>query len=1005
MSFGPVSATLEVELREKVRKDGVVFFVDPKGHYTGFVDDLITRSRAGLWPYPVRAYRGSFLELMLALEHDENGVDKTPLLVHLPGFLPEEMKLTPLYELYEPGQSYRKGLDTLVTEAAAGRVRPEALATFKAADGLTLAAADAWLQSTIDDDGDGFSKRLRHLTITALVDDLLGDVVGGGSVTERLAAVAELAVLHAHFERVVGLPSSWAADLGASSTVARSRAKDAAFRAASWALSVEYTLDLQRPPRDGRLAVAKTLPDAVVQTCRDLARHLRERHADFYERTANETERWLSDETDGVVAADLGQIDTFLFEETAILTASLAALEAGAWSQALVWAELRAEGGSFWSKQAPARLTAWRLVRDAARLGRAIDDAGPALVPAGKTAPSLDDVMMRYVDKGAAVDRAHRHLEQRRLQLYPQVPFFEVLRARIDDVRGRWRTWADRWAIQWNEVCRRDGFLPSVELQQRSLFDTVVVPLSTETGSEVTAFFVVDALRFEMAAELFEALGEVPGTQKHLTARLAELPTVTEVGMNVLAPVMHAVGSRLSPAVKDGEFKGFSAGEFRVFDPKTRQKAMFNRVGGRGCPWLNLEEILQLDAPSLKKKVEQARLLVVHSREIDTAGDTGLGRQVFDKVLQDLRAAWRLLREAGVRRFVITADHGFLLLDDRHGDAQPHGRKADPNRRHAFREGAADHAGEARVALKDLGYVDDEGRGLPGHLHFPETVTVFDTGVRGQNFVHGGNSPQERVIPVLTLVHRTPAGADTHRYEITAEGAEGGDGLQALSATVAVREALFGGRKTLELGLRTIDGPDDVVVELGHVQGGARLADTVIHASVGQPFKVFFRLRGATDERVRVQLHHTGREATVVPASPTMRYAVALVPLAAPEPALTTSSSTTPTTPPTGPTTGTTTGPTTRPTTRPATTLSKLSPLAWAEALPEGGVRQAFLHLAMHGQLVETELVVMVGGQLEARQFARKVDTYAERVPFRVRTEVVGGVKRYVRDGSGPWDS
>ena len=84
------------------------------------------------------------------------------------------------------------------------------------------------------------------------------------------------------------------------------------------------------------------------------------------------------------------------------------------------------------------------------------------------------------------------------------------------------------------------------------------------------------------------------------------------------------------------------------------------------------------EATSLKQSIARARLVVVHSREIDNAGEKGVGPAVFDQVLQKLRAAWQLLRDAGVRRFVFTADHGFLLLDESAATAQPHGRKHRP---------------------------------------------------------------------------------------------------------------------------------------------------------------------------------------------------------------------------------------------------------------------------------------------------------------------------------------
>jgi hypothetical protein len=67
---------------------------------------------------------------------------------------------------------------------------------------------------------------------------------------------------------------------------------------------------------------------------------------------------------------------------------------------------------------------------------------------------------------------------------------------------------------------------------------------------------------------------------------------------------------------------------------------MHDRVGGTACPWLTLEEIVARDSASLKRSIAQARLVVVHNREIDNAGEAGVGPAVFDDVMQKLRAAW-----------------------------------------------------------------------------------------------------------------------------------------------------------------------------------------------------------------------------------------------------------------------------------------------------------------------------------------------------------------------------
>jgi hypothetical protein len=184
------------------------------------------------------------------------------------------------------------------------------------------------------------------------------------------------------------------------------------------------------------------------------------------------------------------------------------------------------------------------------------------------------------------------------------------------------------------------------------------------------------------------------------------------------------------------------------------------------------------EATSLKQSIARARLVVVHSNEIDRAGEQGVGPAVFDLVMNKLRAAWKLLRDAGVRRFVFTVDHGFLLVDESARTAQPHGRKVDPKRRHVFSELAADHPSEVRVPLSELGYDSAE------QLMFPESTAVFDTGRKPMGFVHGGNSLQERVIPVPTLVHRTAVGGSNTHYVIRAAARQGVAGMHCVEARV-----------------------------------------------------------------------------------------------------------------------------------------------------------------------------------------------------------------------------
>ncbi len=943
LGLGPVSDALEREVRDHVRKNRVSMWLDSEGRYTGFVERLVAARAVEALPYEVRAFRGSFLELMMELAPLSSGVDPSHVIVHLPGFTEESIKDTPLLELYRLGKRFRKGLDTLVTEAAARRVPPERIAELVAAPDLTLEAADTWLARELDGSKAGLGPILAATSPLALVDDLLRNQ----GIAQKLDGCYD--ELFAHFEAALGLPTAWRERTFPGEGTLRS---DAAYAAASWALGVEYVHDLGHPPRTERLAAATGLPAAVVEACRQLAQHLRAVHGDFYEQTARHTQQALLEaEWLAARAADLGKIDTFPFEDEVVLDEALEALREGRWAEADGWARQRIEGRSFWLERRPSRKSEWQLVGAAAALGLAIERAGKTL-----GAKTVDGAAERYVELGAAVDRAHRHLEQlRHALLYAQLDRFEELRAILDAMREHWRAWADAWARGFSALCQSEGFLPSPALRQRTLFEEVVQPL---TAQGPTALFMVDALRFEMGQELFEAMAGARATEARLGHRLAELPSNTEVGMNVLAPV--AQNGRLVPAVRDGRFVGFSAGEFRVSTPDTRKRAMQDRIGGMTLPWLTLEEVLGRGAASLKSTVSKARLVVVHSEEIDKAGERDLGPKVFDQVLGQLRTAWRLLHDAGVKHFVITADHGFLLLHHRATHAQPHGRKIDPARRHVLSPVAADHAGEVRVPLADLGYDGVEDL----QLIFPETTAAFDVGERGSGFVHGGNSLEERVIPVLTVVHRSAAGGSSLRYRVDARREPGSDGMHCLrlAVEVASQEALpFARESEVELALRVKDElPVDV--DLLQARGGARITGSTVCVPVGREAYVFFRLHGPTDARVQVEVFHPAAAVELESCTVMSRFEVAADGQKKVE------------------------------------ETTKRSP-GWLVDLPEP-VRDLFAHLADHGTVSEAEATRMLGGPRQLRRFSARFEEYAARAPFRVRIEMVGGVRTYVREGT-----
>ncbi len=944
---GPVSAVLEAEVSRVVRQHGLVIWLDPEKAFTGFVDRWRAGARAG---FEVRAFRGSHLELMLDVIELTGGLAKPQLLVHVPGFDEAALATTPLLELAEIGRTYTKSLETLVVEAAAGRVQPGLIDRFhtQGREGApTLEEADAWLAALSEGD-DGLAAQLEAMGLERVVDELLG----GGPLAKRMDLESDRRAVRGAFERWTGLPTAWR-DIGAQGLGGRLAAEAVAFEVTSWALAVEYVHDLSRPPTAAELHAAKALPAQVVANCTGLARALRRRR-EVYIRTADATEAALQVEVIAAAASDLGRIDTFRFEEELIFEAALAALGRQAWDEAAEWAQQRLGGGSFWVEEDVPRRSAWELIGLAAALGQALRAAGPRL---GVKSGGLGAAVQRYEQRGAAVDAAHRRLEARRLTLLDSaLPKAEVLRARLDAMRRPVREWSDAWASDFNALCRAEGFLPEERLLQRAIFDEVVKPL-VDSRAGAVAYFLVDALRFEMGAQLAAGMREDEMTTVEVEARLAELPTVTEVGMNALAPVVER--GRLGLDMKGGRVLGLRAGEFRVCDPESRRRAMHDRIGGRTCPSIPLHEVVGCETHVLKQKIAEARLVVVHSLEIDQAGEQGLGLQTFEGVLRDLTRAWRRLRSAGVQRFVVTADHGFLLADDE-SPRVPFGKTGDAGRRHVFRQEAADEPGNVRMALGELRY-----DGADGHLVVPETAALFANGKAARGFAHGGNSLQERVIPVITVTHTAPAGGRLATYRLEVKAGDGVAGLHRLKGRVRADALSLDDGASVALGIRVVDAVG-VDLELVQVSEAGSLHGGLIDAKVGGWFEAFFRLTGPTDVRVQVEVHHPLGQVEVTPARVDARYAVS--------------------------------GSRVRNAKDEVRSEGAVGS-AWLAELPDSGVREVFAHIEAHGAIREDEAARMLGSPRAFRRFARAFELHAAKAPFEVRIEDVGGVKRYVRDG------
>ena len=229
---GPVSDAIEHEILGELRRQGIVIWLDKDASYTRFVDDLAAKQARGEFPFPVVGFRGSFLELLFELEDFGSGLDKQPLLVHMPGFTEQSIRATPVLELYEPGVRFRKGLDTLIREAATARVAPAEVESF-VAKLPSLEEADAWLTSASTQSSSSLAATLDEFGPRMLAEGLARPAL----LASRVSAPEEVEILRGYAHKLTGMDAAWATFYPDPESTPLARVLH---QLAAWVLAVEY---------------------------------------------------------------------------------------------------------------------------------------------------------------------------------------------------------------------------------------------------------------------------------------------------------------------------------------------------------------------------------------------------------------------------------------------------------------------------------------------------------------------------------------------------------------------------------------------------------------------------------------------------------------------------------------------------------------------------------------------------------------------------------------------
>jgi hypothetical protein len=729
----PLHDYVEKQLAEKLKARKILVWYDLRREFAPFIAELRGDGWINNDAMPVTIggtsvllaeYAGSMFELRATVEPFVRGDEPEAVLLYLPG-CERDRHGSVLMELEKAGESYEPQLKRLARNVLRQRytdgVIDEILAPDQVLyDDLARAASDS--TST---EPPSILKSIFH--DTSGNDGLIAAWLAGD------ARDAEIEAKEATRELVKLLLSRLGLELPEDAALPKHRSI-----VARYVLAGEFKGDLScNPP-----AVLDSVPTPHTKdeqnAVKAIAGKLRREFPDAYVAMADHVQAELGLSNANVPADGLGSINTFRFEEQVLLTYCGNLIADKQFDKAME--TIRSREHSFWLDRDIGRKSQWEACRRMAELGRLCLAVRESI---NNIAGDINAWINSYTSKDGwfLLDQAQRRLEAwiANLDEDPSEHPLVVVRNAYDDCC---RAMADGFSkavvrANWNVT----GFL-----HQTHIYSDVV-----DQQPRPVAYFLVDAMRYEMGVELSERLPKA--TEVTVRPAICALPSITPIGMAALQP---GASSSFSVVEQNEELGARIDGAF-LPDLSARKRFAAARVFT--LVDLSLDELLGLQPSKLAKKIGDAQVIFVRSQEIDHAGEAGFNfhaRQMMDTVIDNLARGIRKLAAARVEYAVVTADHGHLFFpSDRDASMRidsPGGDEVDLHRRCWIGRGGTTPPGCVRVAATALGYDSDLD------FVFPLGTGVFKAG-GDLAFHHGGASLQELITPVLTVRTRT-AGPD-----------------------------------------------------------------------------------------------------------------------------------------------------------------------------------------------------------------------------------------------------
>lgn len=347
----------------------------------------------------------------------------------------------------------------------------------------------------------------------------------------------------------------------------------------------------------------------------------------------------------------------------------------------------------------------------------------------------MENIIKKYQNSDCLIDGYYRSF----YYYYDQISdttSYEKLRDLVENVYTN--EYLAKVIPQWNRAISSASAMTALPLQ-RNFFNRYI-----RSSKDKVIVIISDALRYETGRSLCQKLQDDAKCTVKLDAMMSVLPSYTRLGMAALLP-------HKTLGMTD-DFKVLTDG-IPCEDLKQREGILKSYVPNSRC--VQFDDIKMMKRADLRQIFNGMEVVYIYHNQIDARGDKqNTENEVFGACTEAIEEIYSLIKRLSVDvntlHFIVTADHGFIYKRDKLNESDKIGgianKEAFVNRRFIVSQSAVEDDGVASISMGRILGNDDTKI-----VSFPVSSHVFKVPGGGQNYVHGGSSPQEMIVPAIDI--------------------------------------------------------------------------------------------------------------------------------------------------------------------------------------------------------------------------------------------------------------